>query len=234
MPKGDTRPVIKIAPSILSADFSRLGEEVARVQEAGADYLHIDVMDGRFVPNITIGPLVVAALRPHSSLVFDVHLMIEDPDRYVADFIRAGADIVTVHVEAVRHLDRTLRLVRERGARCGVALNPATPVGTLEYVLPLLDQIMVMTVNPGFGGQGLIGEVVPKITRLRRQLAERNLEADIEVDGGINPGNIRRVVDAGANVLVAGSAVFGAADPAAAVRELRNAANESEFFNKSN
>lgn len=226
--------MIRIAPSILSADFSRLGEDVLRVEQSGADYLHIDVMDGHFVPNITIGPLVVAALRPLSRLVFDVHLMIENPDRYVGEFIKAGADIVTVHVEATRHLDRTLRLIKEQGARCGAALNPATPIGELEYVLPLLDQIVIMTVNPGFGGQSFIEEVVPKITSLRRRLTERNLEADIEVDGGINPDNIRRVVDAGANVLVAGSAIFGAADPGEAVEVFRKTANESEFINKSN
>lgn len=226
--------MIKIAPSILSADFSRLGEDVSLVQRAGADYLHIDVMDGHFVPNITIGPPVVAALRPRTGLTFDVHLMIENPERYIGDFIAAGADIVTVHVEATRHLDRTLRLIKEKGARCGAALNPATAGGELEYVLPLLDQIVVMTVNPGFGGQGFIEAVVPKITNLRRRLMENNLRADIQVDGGVNLGNIRRLVDAGANVLVAGSAIFGASDPAVAVRDFRNSANESEFFNKSN
>lgn len=226
--------MIKIAPSMLSADFSRLGEDVLRVQQAGADYLHIDVMDGHFVPNLTIGPLVVAALRPLSNLVFDVHLMIENPDQYVGDFIRAGADIITVHVETARHLDRTLRLIKEQGARCGAALNPATPVGALEYVLPLLDQVVIMTVNPGFGGQSFIGEVVPKITSLRKWLNEKELGTDIEVDGGINLGNIKQVVRAGANVLVAGSAIFGASDPGAAVRNFQKTANESEFINKSN
>lgn len=225
--------MIKIAPSILSADFSRLAEDVQRVQQGGADYLHIDVMDGHFVPNITIGPLVVAGLRPYTSLFFDVHLMIEHPDRYVDDFVKAGADMLTVHVEATRHLDRTLRLIRERGVRCGLALNPATPLGEIEYVLPLLDQILLMTVNPGFGGQRFIEEVVSKITSLRSLLNERQMDLDIEVDGGICAENIRRTVEAGANVLVAGSAVFGAPDPGRAVQILREKANESDFFNKS-
>lgn len=224
--------MIKIAPSILSADFARLAEDVGRVEAGGADYLHIDVMDGHFVPTITIGPLVVAALRPHSGLFFDVHLMIEHPDRYVDDFVKAGADMLTVSLEAVRHLDRTLRLIRERGVRCGLALNPATPLAGIEYVLPLLDQVLLMTVNPGFGGQKFIEEVVPKITSLRALITRNQMDVDIQVDGGICPENVSRVVSAGANVLVAGSTVFGASDPGLAVQNLRRIANESDFFNK--
>ena len=224
--------MIKIAPSILSADFARLAEDVRRVEVGGADYLHIDVMDGHFVPTITIGPLVVAALRPHSGLFFDVHLMIEHPDRYVDDFVKAGADMLTVSLEAVRHLDRTLRLIRARGVRCGLALNPATPLAGIEYVLPLLDQVLLMTVNPGFGGQRFIEEVVPKITSLRALLTRKQMDVDIQVDGGICAENVSRVVSAGANVLVAGSAVFGASDPGLAVQKLRRIANESDFFNE--
>jgi len=219
--------LIKIAPSILAADFARLAADVEMVERAGADYLHIDVMDGHFVPNITIGPAVVAALRPVSGLVFDVHLMIERPENYIDAFIDAGADLITVHGEACRHLHRTLAAIRARGVRAGVALNPATPEETVKYVLPLVDLVLVMTVNPGFGGQAFIPEMLPKIERLSDMLARAGSPAEIQVDGGIGPATAPLVAAAGAAVLVAGSAVFKAADPARAVAEIRAAAEKS-------
>jgi ribulose-phosphate 3-epimerase len=214
--------VIKIAPSILSADFAALASDIARVEAGGADQLHVDVMDGRFVPNITIGPLVVAAIRKRTRLPLDVHLMIVEPERYVAEFVAAGADMVTVHVEACTHLQRTLAHIRELGARAGVALNPSTPPSALEYVLDDLDLVLVMSVNPGFGGQSFIPSAHRKIRELRKLLGARPI--DVSVDGGVKAGLAKSLAEDGASTLVAGSAVFGAADPAAAVRAIRAAA----------
>jgi ribulose-phosphate 3-epimerase len=202
----------KIAPSILSADFARLGEEVRSVQEAGADYIHIDVMDGHFVPNITIGPLIVEAVNRVTDLPLDVHLMISEPDRYIDDFANAGADIITVHPETINHLHRTIQLIKAKGVKAGVCLNPATPLNILEYILEGLDIIMLMTVNPGFGGQKFIPEVVPKIHKLREMIVKKNLKTEIEIDGGIGPETIGQVSSAGADVFVAGSAIFYSGD----------------------
>jgi len=212
-----------IAPSILSADFSRLGEHVAEAERAGADWLHVDVMDGHFVPNITIGPLVVQALKPVTKLPLDVHLMIETPDRYLADFAKAGADWLTVHAEASVHLHRSLQAIRALGVKAGAVLNPATPVSALEHVLEECDLVLLMSVNPGFGGQKFIPQVLGKIEALRRMIDGRGLSGKtlIEIDGGIDAKNIRRVADAGADVFVAGSAVFGQPDVAEALRRLR-------------
>lgn len=220
--------MIKISPSILSADFSRLGEDVQAVDRAGADYIHIDVMDGHFVPNITIGPLVVDALRKVTDKPLDVHLMIENPDLYIADFARAGADIITVHQEAVPHLHRTVQLIKSLGKKAGVSLNPATPVETLDVILDELDLVLIMSVNPGFGGQSFIPSALDKIRALRQRITERGLSTELEVDGGVKIDNIREVVAAGADVLVAGSAVFNTENYAATMTALReNAANTS-------
>ena len=199
---------VRIAPSILSADFASLGAEVRAVSQAGADYIHIDVMDGHFVPNLTIGPAVVAALRPHSSLPFDVHLMISPADPYIPDFVQAGADIVTVHVEAGSHLHRTIQLIKDEGVRAGLALNPGTPVTVVEPLLDTLDLVLVMSVNPGFGGQSFIAGQLEKIRQLRILIDKTERKIDLQVDGGINSENAADAIAAGADVLVAGSATF--------------------------
>ena len=198
----------RIAPSILSADFSRLGEEIRAVEDAGADMIHVDVMDGHFVPNLTIGPPVVASIRKIARVPLDVHLMIEDPDRYIRSFAEAGSDIITVHAEAAAHLHRTLHLIRETGARAGVSVNPATPLSAVEEVLGDLDLLLVMTVNPGFGGQTFIESMLPKIRKARRMLDSRPRDVILEVDGGITLHNIGAVKEAGADLFVAGSAIF--------------------------
>jgi ribulose-phosphate 3-epimerase len=215
---------IKIAPSILAADFGRLGEQVAEAEAAGADYIHVDVMDGHFVPNITIGPVVIEAVRRATNLPLDVHLMIESPDRSLAAFRAAGADQLTVHVETCPHLHRTINEIKNLGCRAGVTLNPSTPLASLEEVLPYVDLVLVMTVNPGFGGQSFIPRMLSKIQRLRNMLESVGSEAELEVDGGIGPDTAPLVVQAGANVLVAGSAVFGdEKGVAAALAQIRNA-----------
>ena len=213
---------IKVAPSILSADFGRLAEEVKAVEAAGADYLHVDVMDGRFVPNITIGPLVVEACKRATKLPLDVHLMIVEPERYIADFVAAGAAIVTVHAETCPHLHRTLQQIRGAGAKPSVVLNPSTPLSAIEEVLGDVAQVLLMSVNPGFGGQAFIPATVDKVRRLRAQLDARGLtQVDIEIDGGVNADTAKQVAAAGANVLVAGNAVFKAKDYRAAIAALR-------------
>jgi ribulose-phosphate 3-epimerase len=213
-----------LAPSILSSDYARLGDQVAAAARGGATLVHVDVMDGHFVPNITLGPPIVASLHKATPLPLDVHLMIENADRYLQAFVDAGAAWVSLHQEAVPHLQRQVAFLRERGVRAGVALNPATPLATLDEILPELDYVLVMSVNPGFGGQKFIPAATEKIRRLRRIIQDRGLKAQIEVDGGVDVGNIRSLVEAGAEVLVAGSAVFGHGDPEAAARRLLEAA----------
>lgn len=200
--------LIKLAPSILSADFARLGEQVAEATKAGADYIHVDVMDGHFVPNITIGAPVVASLRSWTDLPLDVHLMIEHPERYISDFVNSGANIITVHVEACPHIHRTIQSIKELGVGAGVALNPATPLGSVEEIISHVDLILVMSVNPGFGGQAFIPETLEKVARLRRMLDDGGLNAELEVDGGITPDNAPGLVKAGASVLAIGNSVF--------------------------
>lgn len=220
MPSSPQSPSkVKIAPSILSADFARLGEEIRAIDEAGCDYVHIDVMDGHFVPNLTIGPLIVRAIRPYTNKPFDVHLMIDPAQPYLGDFAAAGADIITVHAEADVHLDRSLQVIRSLGKKAGVSLNPGTPVSAVEHVLHRLDLILVMSVNPGFGGQSFIEAQLEKIRQVRRMIGDRPIE--LEVDGGVNAETAPAVVAAGADVLVAGSAVFQDSDYRSTIAALR-------------
>jgi ribulose-phosphate 3-epimerase len=212
--------MFEIAPSILSADFTRLADEIAAVEGGGAKVLHVDVMDGHFVPNITIGLPVVKSLRKATKLTIDTHLMIEEPNRYAVQFVEAGADMVSVHVEADVHLQRTLVSIRGAGGRAGIAINPATPLSALEEALPYADFVLLMSVNPGFGGQSFIPTSMDKLRRLKKMITERGLDTKIEIDGGIDAGNISEIVKAGADFIVAGSAVYGQGDPTSAVREL--------------
>lgn len=212
---------MKLAPSILSADFSNLLKDVKVVEEAGCEYLHIDVMDGHFVPNITIGPLVVESLKGKTDMIFDVHLMIDEPEKYIEAFAKAGAHIITVHQEAPVHLHRVIQMIKAQGLKAGVSLNPATSLDTLEYVLEDLDMVLIMSVNPGFGGQKYIPAMTEKIRRLKAMIRKKGLDVDIQVDGGINPENVGEIVAAGADIIVAGSAIFKTKDVFEAVQNLR-------------
>jgi ribulose-phosphate 3-epimerase len=216
--------MVEIAPSILSADFTRLAEEISAIEAGGATVLHFDVMDGRFVPNITVGLPVLKSVRKFTRMTIDCHLMIVEPSRYAAEFVKAGADMVSVHVEADYHLHRTLTAIREAGGKAGIAINPATPLSALEEALPDADFVLLMSVNPGFGGQKFIPTSIDKLRRLRRMIDERGLATRIEIDGGIDAGNIGKIVESGAEIVVAGSAVFGKENPTEAVRELLDAA----------
>jgi ribulose-phosphate 3-epimerase len=221
--------MVEIAPSILAADFTRLGEQIAAVERGGASYIHVDVMDGHFVPNITVGPFIVEAVRRVTSLPIDCHLMIEDPDKYIGEFARAGANLISVHPEATYHLHRTLGYIHQSGCRAGVVLNPATPLTALEEVLPDMDYVLLMSVNPGFGGQRFLMSALDKLRRLRALLRLHGAPAQIEIDGGITADNAAAVADAGAEILVAGSAVFGPADPAQAVQQLLQVVTEAQL-----
>ncbi|WP_404452549.1 ribulose-phosphate 3-epimerase [Virgibacillus necropolis] len=220
--------MIKIAPSILSADFSKLGQEIQDVEKGGADYIHVDVMDGHFVPNITIGPLIVQAIKPITNLPLDVHLMIENPDDYIKAFADSGASIITVHQEACPHLHRTIQLIKSFNVKAGVVLNPATPAHTIKEILPDVDMVLLMTVNPGFGGQSFISNVVPKITQIAKWRSELELSFEIEIDGGVNVDTAKTCVDAGADVLVAGSAVYNKSDRKQAMQAIIQATETSE------
>ncbi|KOO49326.1 ribulose-phosphate 3-epimerase [Viridibacillus arvi] len=219
--------MIKIAPSILAANFSKLADEVKEVEAAGAKLIHIDVMDGHFVPNITMGPIVVEALRPVTDLPLDVHLMIENPDQYIEDFAKAGANYITVHVEACRHLHRTIQLIRSHGVKPGVVLNPHTPIETIQHILEDIDMVLFMTVNPGFGGQKFIHSVVPKIEQLSTIIKEKGLNVEIEIDGGINAETIIPCAKAGATIFVAGSAIYGKEDRSKALQEIQLAGEQA-------
>lgn len=212
--------MFEIAPSILSADFTRLADEIKSVEAGGASVLHVDVMDGRFVPNITIGLPVVKSLRKATSMTIDTHLMIVEPSRYASQFVKAGADMVSIHVEADPHLHRTLGSIKDAGGKAGIAINPATPLSAISEVLPFADFVLIMSVNPGFGGQAFIPEVLHKVRRLRNEILDRGLKVRIEIDGGVDAGNINEVVESGAEIIVAGSAVFGKPNPTEAVKEL--------------
>lgn len=212
----------KFAPSLLAADFSQLKEEVNLIKDA--DYLHFDVMDGIYVPNITFGPLIIDSLRDYCDLPFDTHLMITKPERYIKEFVEAGSDILTVHLEATDHIHRVVQLIKEQGIKAGVSLNPATPVESLEYILPEIDQVLIMSVNPGFGGQSYIPQITQKISKLKAIIKQNNYDCQIEVDGGIKDYNLKKVIAAGADIIVAGSAIFGADDPAAALAKMRQIA----------
>ncbi|GBD96773.1 MAG TPA: ribulose-phosphate 3-epimerase [Nitrospirae bacterium] len=213
--------MVKIAPSILSADFSRLGEEIAAAEKAGADLVHIDVMDGHFVPNITIGPLVVKSVKKIASIPLDVHLMIEEPDKYIKDFADSGADIITVHSEVCLHLHRTVQNIKECGVKAAVSVNPATPLGDIEFILPFVDMVLIMSVNPGFGGQKFIAEVLPKIEQLKNMISLNNYRVDIEVDGGVTVDNVAEVDRAGADIVVMGSAFYNSENYAETIKAVR-------------